>query len=228
MAFYAKPSGGYTISSFEGSNNIIEAYNYLSQYGYTKEAVAGMMGNVAAESGLNPWRWENNTVNYNKGYGLFQFTPASGYIPGCNSLQYYAPSLNTGSVDPSADPDDAKCQLYVFATDYLHKWDTDCWRDPDWDPLQYPDLYAIRNNILFYYGSGTSLSVTQFAAITNVDDACFAFLGCYEKPLIPNYYTRRSYARDAYDILQPYTPGNDILLELKILDRQRKRRFNNI
>ena len=39
-----------------------------------------MMGNAYGESGWNPWRWQNDTYNVNNGYGLFQYTPASGYL----------------------------------------------------------------------------------------------------------------------------------------------------
>ena len=85
MPFYAKPSGGYSIGSTEGTANINAAYDYLNTLGFTKESVAGMLGNSSAESGLNPWRWQDDSVsmtsNY-KGYGLFQFTPAYAYEVG--------------------------------------------------------------------------------------------------------------------------------------------------
>lgn len=231
MAFIAKPSGGYTITSTQGTNNIIEAYNYLSQFGFTPGAVAGMMGNASAESGLNPWRWQQDSVSLsdpNKGYGLFQYTPAYQYINTCSGLPNYAPNLSTSGTTPGADPNDGMCQLYAFYHDSLGKWDPDCWRDPTWDPLQYPDLYAIRNNILFYYGSGTSLSLDQFKLIPDPYDAAFAFMGCFEKPQVPNYYTRRELALQVYNILLPYIGRDTLLLELKILDTQHKRKFNDI
>ena len=79
-SFYAKPSGGYSISSTQGTNNILRIYDYLTSRGYSDAAIIGILGNVVGESALNPWLWENNTVAYGYGYGLFQFTPASEYI----------------------------------------------------------------------------------------------------------------------------------------------------
>ena len=61
MPFYAKPSGGYSISSTEGTSNIIAIYEYLSAAGYSDDSIVGLLGNVYGESALNPWLWENNT-----------------------------------------------------------------------------------------------------------------------------------------------------------------------
>ena len=49
--------------------------------GWTINAVAGFLGNVQAESSINPGRWESDNVgNTSKGYGLVQWTPATKYI----------------------------------------------------------------------------------------------------------------------------------------------------
>ncbi len=232
MPFYAIPYGGYSINSTAGTANIQAIYDYLKPYGYTKEAVAGICGNAAWESGLNPWRWQGNQVNYNAGYGLFQYTPASGYIPGCSSLPDYAPNLSVSEQTPGADPNDARCQLYVFASNYLGKWVSNCWNYRDWDPADFPTLYDLRNHILTTYGSGNSLSMTQFMTITDVPSATFAFLGCFERAATPATYEtyRLPYAQQCYDILQAYdpTPSQNLFLVLKVLDNQQKRKFNNI
>ena len=238
MAFYAKPSGGYLISSTEGTNNIYEIYNYLAPLGYTKECVSGMLGNVMKESGLNPWRWEGNTVNYNRGYGLFQFTPASDYINNCSGVAGYGPNLSTSSTTPGASVDDGLAQLYVFDTDMLNKWYGGLWRTY-WSSSQNPITYSMYQNIMLDYGS--SISMAEFRSMDILTDATLTFMGCYEGPADkttahPEYQTiddnfddRYNYAQQIYAILQPYVPGNNnILLELKILDKQHKRLFNNI
>lgn len=208
MPFYAKPSGGYSIGSTEGTANINAAYDYLNTLGFTKESVAGMLGNSSAESGLNPWRWQDDSVsmtsNY-KGYGLFQFTPAYAYV-NLTGIPNHAPNMSTSEQTAGASPDDALAQLYVFANDTLAKWVGDCWRSY-WDPSTYPALYQRHTNILNTYGSGTYLSMAQFKTIDNVDDACFAFLACYEGPSIPNFADRAALAAQVKQVLDGHEPG---------------------
>ena len=123
MPFYAKPSGGYSIGSTEGTANINAAYDYLNTLGFTKESVAGMLGNSSAESGLNPWRWQDDSVSMTsdyKGYGLFQFTPAYAYV-NLTGIPNHAPNMSTSEQTAGASPDDALAQLYVFANDTLAK-----------------------------------------------------------------------------------------------------------
>lgn len=227
MAFYAKPSGGYATDSTEWTNNVYTIYNYLSAEGYTMECVSGMLGNMFAESGLNPWRWQNNVVNYSAGYGLMQFTPASGYI-NLTGIPQHAPNLSTSQQTTGASSDDGYAQLYVFIHDTLSKWYSPLWRSY-WDQSAYPDLYNQARNVLIAYGNGSTLTMSQFAGITDVYSSTLAFLGCYEGPAVPNYDTRLFYALHIYDVLGGYTPpGDNILIELKILDVNRKRKFQNI
>ena len=224
MSFVAQPSGGYSITSPEGTNNIYEVYNYLQPLGYDKQCVIGMLGNIAAESGLNPWRWQGDSYNLSNGYGLVQFTPASDYI-NLTGIPNHVPNLSTSVQTAGSSPDDAKGQLYVFDNDTLGKWVNTCWRSY-WNPATYPDLYAKRTTILNTYGSGNTLSMAQFRSIDDYQDACFAFLACYEGPTIPNYNDRLANAAIIKTILDPYTPGTgmDILFLKKfIIDRQFKR-----
>lgn len=59
-------------------------YKYFSEEPRTPwEAIpiAAMLGNMQAESTINPGRWENGDINnLDVGYGLVQWTPASKYI----------------------------------------------------------------------------------------------------------------------------------------------------
>lgn len=67
---------------------------YIMQYfkakGWTLNAVAGMVGNMDAESHVNPGIWEKLTVNTSRGFGLVQWTPATKLINWCeaNGLDY--------------------------------------------------------------------------------------------------------------------------------------------
>ena len=66
---------------------------FLLAEGWTLYAIAGLLGNMQQESGINPGRWQslNNT---GKGYGLVQWTPGSKYLDW---------GRNNGYTDPSMD-----------------------------------------------------------------------------------------------------------------------------
>lgn len=215
MAWYAKPSGGYTITSTEGNANIIEMNGFFNDKGYTLESQAGIIANCYHESALNPWRWQSDSVSYSAGYGLFQFTPAQGYFDlRGQGILGYAPNESVTAVTPGANPSDGWAQLIVLDDDILGKWTTRCWR-PYWS--DYEASYGwMRDVILSTYGNGTSLTFEQFKNIAEgtggyalnqaITFATFAFLACYEGPLIPNIDVRSQTALDVYGILSGDTP----------------------
>lgn len=212
--FYAMPYGGYSISGAQGVNNINVINDYLSADGFSRESIIGTLGNMYAEGALNPWYWENNTVNYNKGYGLLQFTPASEYI-NASGIPNHAPNLSTSQQTPGADPDDGLGQLYCLVHDTFGKWVSNCWR-LYWDRTQYPTLSALSQHCLDTYGNGHNITLNQFKNVTNIDDAVFIFLACYEGPLVPNYAQRVAYANQ----ISQYVGGDQrgaIIGALKIL-----------
>lgn len=211
MSWHGKPSGGYTMSSTEGTENIYMMHYMLDDEGFSLESQAGIIGNVYNESALNVWRWQGDSVNvYTRGYGLFQYTASDPptysdrYIDVCSGLPYYAPNMSTSSVTAGAQVTDAICQMNVFMTDYLHKWHATIWRS------YWPSDATLRakvNSILSSYGNGTTLSLAQFKNINNIEDATIAFLGAFEGPAIPNYTPRVQDANTAYQILSGAPPG---------------------
>ena len=203
--WYAKPTGAYRLSTVEAKSNMTQISAYLSSKGYSHSAVCGVIGNAYAESGLNPWRWQSDVVNLSAGYGLFQFTPASGYIDGCADVNGYAPNLSTDAQTPGSTPSDGLSQLIVFDTNKLLKWVSTCWRSY-WDKTKYAELYAMCQTILTNYGDGSRLSIEQFKAIDSVQYATLAFLACFEGPASPNLPPRVVYANTAYDYLYGSTP----------------------
>ncbi len=221
MGFYAKPDGGYAITSTEGTANIKAVYDYLNPLGYTKNCVIGILGNVGEESGYNPWYWENHTYNPAAGYGLFQFTPASEYL-NASWLPDWAPNTDPSQTVPGASPNDAWAQLYAVANDSFAKWVDTCWRSY-WDPNTYPYLYNLRAHILSTYGTSNRLSMSQFKTINNIEDALFAFFACYEGPSAPidtKFATRMNYAMQVKTILDNYSGMMDILFMKRfIIDR---------
>lgn len=80
------------LTSAEMHQNAAYIYWYLSQRGWTANAVAGMLGNMEVESSINPFIWQNlDEGNFDGGFGLVQWTPATKLTNWCsnNSLVYY-------------------------------------------------------------------------------------------------------------------------------------------
>lgn len=194
MTWYAKPSGGYSINSTEGNANIFAMAACFPAA--SLESKAAIIGNSVHEGGLNPWRWQGDTYGRGRGYGLFQYTPASDYI----DLSFATPNLSTTTVTAGATPEDGETQCDVMATNYLGKWVSSCWRSY-WDTGQYSELYAYRQEVLNAWGDGSSISLAQFFQCTDVDAATFIFLACFEGPRVPNYGVRKSTAWTIYGIL---------------------------
>ena len=64
----------------EMTNNAYIVCDYLTACGWTLNAIAGLLGNMESESTINPAIWQNlDSGNYNGGYGLVQWTPATNY-----------------------------------------------------------------------------------------------------------------------------------------------------
>lgn len=107
MSWNCKPVGAYARTSNEAQENALEIYSVLYYRGWTLEAVCGMLGNVEAESGYNPWRWQNDSVlevgspriNYQNShaYGLCQWDPAGKYINNGSGYSGYGPNYSNQS-----------------------------------------------------------------------------------------------------------------------------------
>lgn len=207
MAWYAKPSGGYPERSNEWHENMLEIYGMLNSSGWTLEAVCGMCGGCIMESGMNPWRWQEDHVNTNAGYGLVQFTPASGYI-NLSGYPYHAPNMSTTEVSFGALATDGICQVNVVDNDTLQKWTGVTWRNY-WDRSDYPDAYAVAQDIRSRYS--IPMSFSTYKSLTDLDDAVWMFMSGYLGPRRGDRdYARYMLAgRDAYRFLsgqEPPTP----------------------
>ena len=69
-------------------DNMNMVYNYFIALGWTPNAIAGMLGNMMVESTVNPWLFQNRTLDWNNpsaiiadngGMGLTQWTPCRKY-----------------------------------------------------------------------------------------------------------------------------------------------------
>ena len=91
---YAIPTDHKTpLSEEEMQVNAEYIYDYLSEQGWTTEAICGLLGNIQRESKMNPGEWQKLN-NETKGYGIAQWSPAyegffkwleeeNGYDMGC-------------------------------------------------------------------------------------------------------------------------------------------------
>lgn len=63
--------------------------DYLTNRGWTENAVCGMLGNMETESTINPGIWQSlDQGNTSLGFGLVQWTPATKYIDWAQSNGY--------------------------------------------------------------------------------------------------------------------------------------------
>lgn len=79
-------SGNRYLSQSEMQANASYIWWYLSNKGWSLNAVCGMLGNMQRESTINPGIWQNlDEGNTSLGYGLVQWTPATNYLNWCDS-----------------------------------------------------------------------------------------------------------------------------------------------
>ena len=192
--WYAKPSGAYAIESNEGKENIIEAWQVCQALGFSKESFCGMMGNSYAESGWNPWRWQNDKYNVSDGYGLFQYTPASGYLNEYGKIYpEFAPNLSTTSVTTGANASDGIAQLKAIE-----------------NSGKYFGNETRTARIIGYYADCVNYqTLSNFKTINNIGGATVCWLGYFESPatIDDNVVRNRiSYANKVKDIMDAITP----------------------
>ena len=201
MTWHAKPSGGYGINTTENYDNSMEIWGSLNQQGWTAAAAAGACGNSMHEGALNPWRWQGDTVNTALGYGMWQWTPSTGYtdLPGAT------PNFSTSAQTPGATPEDGARQVQALYENNPAKWTTACWRSY-WSPGDYPAYYSKTRYILNTWGDGSKITLAQYALIDDPAYAADCFLACFEGPGVPNYAVREDDAGIFYERFTGVTP----------------------
>ena len=83
------------LTESEQQHNARFIQKFFTAQGWTRESIAGMLGNMQVESTINPGLWQGRAVppdiyTTEKGYGLTQWTPANKYITwaDANMLDY--------------------------------------------------------------------------------------------------------------------------------------------
>lgn len=81
--------GNRYLSQSEMENNAACVYYYLIDKGWSKNAIAALLGNMQQESTINPAIWQNlDSGNTSLGYGLVQWTPSTNYTSWANEHGY--------------------------------------------------------------------------------------------------------------------------------------------
>lgn len=199
MAWQAKPSGGYAVNSSEWKSNLDEINTYLSSQGWTLEAICGACGNFQAESGMNPWRWQSDSVSLTskvKGYGICQWTPAYGYINDYGKgVDGYSPNLSVTQVTQGATPEDGHAQLIVIDTNksgkFINRTSYCKYADisglyPLSDYKQSTDLWLTTVGWLFHFEFPADRSISVAQARYRNSQACYEYLKGSEPPDPPD------------------------------------------
>lgn len=186
--WHAQTYGAYARSSNEAFENAICVYNLLHSLNWSLSAICGLYGNVEAESGYNPWRWEGDYVptsygSRSHGYGFCQFTPASKYIDDSAAQANTGYGPNYSDQQGNIFDGDSQLRFIDVYADYIPTYDY---------PLSYAD-YKVNNN-------GPEYSAR-------------AWVKNYERPGDQSEEAlayRASIARHWYDILIEYDPSTPI------------------
>ena len=73
------------LTNLEMQANALYIKNYLLNKSWSIHSICALLGNMQAESSLNPGRWQSDNVGItSSGYGLVQWTPATKYIDWCS------------------------------------------------------------------------------------------------------------------------------------------------
>lgn len=81
------------LSKSQMEKNAKYIYSALRNKGWSENAIFGMLGNIEAESSINPGRWQSDNVgSTSNGYGLVQWTPSTKYTNWCIEQGFSDPS----------------------------------------------------------------------------------------------------------------------------------------
>ena len=94
------------------ANNALIITQYFYSQGWSKEAISAMLGNMQAESSINPGIWESLSP-YGGGYGLTQWTPYTKYSDWATAQGY-----------TWQDNGDAECERIQYEANNNLQWFT--------------------------------------------------------------------------------------------------------
>lgn len=150
--------------------NMNKVYDYFINRGWTPNAIAGMLGNMMVESTVNPWLFQNHSLDWsdvsgiladNGGMGLTQWTP-------CRKYYNWALASN---LDPESGT--TMCGRIKYEEDNNLQWSMDNYGQHTWEDFV------------------TSTETPEILARV--------FLWAYERPASPDLTQRQANARWCFD-----------------------------
>lgn len=181
-SWHAKPSGNYPVGSTENIENAQMIASWCRSQGWQDGAIIGILGNIMGESGMNPWRYQSDSLS-GAGYGLFQYTPKSGYLDAGgygNGYPNFAPNRSTSSITTGAEPTDGICQLEAITRS--GKYSTS------------GNIYQGGTRLGTYQSFGYSdnpSTLADYGQITDARQATDAWLCFFEAPSLSNLLSSR-------------------------------------
>lgn len=179
---YKNPASGTSDKTPSFATNeqkvVYSIWYVLKKYGYTDQAIAGIVGNSVAECDLNPDLSEVGGC----GYGLWQWTgnryPLDGVAAACGA-QYTINLMNKAGI--TGNYKEAHIQSILLEwTMFNGQW----------------------------IGRYEPTTVAGFKAITNVEQATIAFMRNYERPGIERLQVRLDGANEWYPFIQALSAGS--------------------
>lgn len=174
----------------EMENNADIIIKYYRNNKYDDNTIAALLGNMQAESTINPNRYEGGV---GPGYGLVQWTPMSNLTDACNILLLYPYT-------------DGNVQLKVIVSEILN------------NPQAVAQWYSSSAFISKYYNSGASsdmigITGTQFLHNDmkwSADKLAILFMAAYERPSydpdVNHYKLRQQYALKWFEYMGGIPP----------------------
>ena len=194
MAWISRNS---SLTQSEMENNADIIITYYRSLNINDKTIAGILGNMQAESTINPERQEVG----GQGYGLVQWTPVSVLQNHCNTL----------GLSPYTDGD---VQIQVIKAEILNTSGVGEW-------------YTTQPFISNYYNSGATsdmIGVTGQQFLDNsmnweADKLAILFMAGYERPAynpdVNHYERRKQYALDWYQYMGGIIPPEFIKKRIK-------------
>ena len=165
-------SGG--AADFSGNSNAEVVWSFCMSQGFSKQAAAGVIGNMQQESGVDPAACQGGG---GPGRGLLQWEAGSGRF---SDLCAFASERGTEWTDIQA-------QLLFFVSE----------APAQFDAFTGNGVYTYPNGAQAWIAE--KMTFDQFKAITDLPWATEAFERVYTRGSVPMMEKRIAYARSAYD-----------------------------
>lgn len=180
ISAYGKGKNYVRASRFgRGKDIASQVWGYLKSKQFSDESAAGIMGNLKAESGMNPTSIQNGGKG--PAAGICQWESYTAKNGRWKNLYNYAKSHNREWTDLAIQLDFMMTELDSCLKTYSGKG------YPKHPYSQYPSTEV---------GWGKKMDLTKYKALINVMDAVKIFSQCFERAGIPHMDNRIKYAKE--------------------------------